>query len=59
MPRLFFLLLVMLTACAPAGTVTVLRIIDVDTIEVAGGARVRYVGVDTPELGERCADEAT
>jgi endonuclease YncB( thermonuclease family) len=28
------------------------RVIDGDTIVVGGGARVRYVGVDTPEVGE-------
>ena len=28
------------------------RVIDGDTIVVSGGERVRYVGVDTPEVGE-------
>ncbi len=40
----------------------VLRVIDGDTIEadVDGTVeRVRYAGIDTPERGERCADEAT
>jgi len=35
---------------APPSTVQVIRIIDGDTIEIAGGERVRYIGIDTPEL---------
>ncbi|MBI3075215.1 MAG: thermonuclease family protein [Parcubacteria group bacterium] len=31
------------------GTVLVTRVIDGDTIEVEGGKRVRYIGIDTPE----------
>jgi len=30
----------------------VTRIIDGDTIEIEGSIRVRYIGVDTPEIGE-------
>ena len=30
----------------------VARVIDGDTIELADGQRVRYLGIDTPELGE-------
>ena len=30
--------------------VLVERVIDGDTIEIAGGERVRYIGIDTPEL---------
>ena len=40
----------------------VVRVIDGDTIDVlidGGEERVRYFGVDTPERGERCFDEAT
>lgn len=32
--------------------VKVARVIDGDTIEIEGGQRVRYIGMDTPELGE-------
>lgn len=32
-----------------AGAVKVIRVIDGDTIEIEGGERVRYVGIDTPE----------
>jgi micrococcal nuclease len=42
--------------------VQVLRVVDGDTIEVSiDGAieRVRYIGIDTPEVNARCADEAT
>lgn len=34
---------------APAGMVRVARVIDGDTIELEGGARVRYLGMNTPE----------
>lgn len=36
----------------------VARVIDGDTIELAGGARLRYLGIDTPELasGRRPAE---
>ena len=34
------------------GGTTVIRVIDGDTIEVSGGKRVRYIGIDTPEIGE-------
>lgn len=41
------------TAAAPTiagGEVLCTRVIDGDTIEVLGGGRVRYIGIDTPEL---------
>ncbi len=34
-------------------------VIDGDTIELADGRRVRYLGIDTPEAGEPFADKAT
>ena len=34
----------------PDGLVRVERVVDGDTIEVAGGERVRYIGIDCPEL---------
>ena len=30
-------------------TVLVTRVVDGDTIEIVGGARVRYIGIDAPE----------
>lgn len=39
--------------------VLVVRVIDGDTIELQDGRRVRYLGIDTPELGEYYATEAT
>ena len=36
-------------AAQSQGTVMVTRVIDGDTIEIEGGQRVRYVGIDTPE----------
>ena len=35
------------------------RVIDGDTIELQDGRRVRYLGIDTPELGEYYGAEAT
>jgi len=40
----------------------VVRVIDGDTIEVAidsNSYKVRYIGIDTPEAGQPCADKAT
>jgi len=37
----------------------VVRVIDGDTVELADGRRVRYLGIDTPEQGEFYAAEAT
>ena len=39
----------------------VTRVVDGDTIELSDGRKVRYIGVDTPELkGQKCfAEEAT
>lgn len=33
-------------------TVFVSRVIDGDTIEIEGGRRVRYIGINTPEIGD-------
>lgn len=38
--------------------VRVERVIDGDTFVIAGGERVRLYGVQAPELGNRCGDEA-
>lgn len=35
-----------------SGTAYVTRVIDGDTIELANGERVRYIGIDTPERGQ-------
>lgn len=47
----------------PSGTVAesavVARVIDGDTVELAGGTKVRLAGIDTPERGECGYDEAT
>ncbi|MCC6404827.1 MAG: thermonuclease family protein [Candidatus Yanofskybacteria bacterium] len=34
---------------APSGMVLVTKVVDGDTIEIEGGTRVRYIGVNTPE----------
>jgi len=38
---------------------TVVRVIDGDTIKLANGQTVRYIGIDTPEKGEPYFQEAT
>lgn len=37
----------------------VTAVIDGDTIEIEGGERVRYIGIDTPEIDECYGPEAT
>jgi micrococcal nuclease len=42
----------------PSDTVTVLSVIDGDTIVVEGGYHVRYIGIDSPESDEFYYSEA-
>ena len=45
------LFLCLLVGCsAPPDTAKVIQVIDGDTITVKGGYRVRYIGIDTPEI---------
>ena len=45
------LLLLLICGCtAPPDTALVTRVIDGDTIVIEGGYRVRYIGIDTPEI---------
>ena len=37
----------------------VVSVIDGDTVELADGRRIRYLGIDTPEQGEYYAENAT
>jgi micrococcal nuclease len=47
------LLLLLPLACKhPSDTVTVVRVIDGDTIVIEGGYHVRYIGIDSPETDE-------
>ena len=40
-----------LSGCSsPPDTARVIRVIDGDTIAIEGGYRVRYIGIDTPEI---------
>ncbi len=40
-----------LSACtSPPDTARVIQVIDGDTIAIEGGYRVRYIGIDTPEI---------
>jgi len=47
---IIFLLLLTSSCTSPPDTVLVTRVIDGDTIIVEGGYRVRYIGIDTPEI---------
>ncbi|MBU2607911.1 MAG: thermonuclease family protein, partial [Chloroflexi bacterium] len=48
------LLSLLLGGCsAPPDTVAVIKVIDGDTIVIEGGYRVRYIGIDTPEIHPR------
>lgn len=40
------------TAPMPYESVKVSRVIDGDTVELSGGRRVRYIGIDTPETSD-------
>ena len=63
----FLLLIPLLAACAspeptPTGsgeTARVALVVDGDTVELADGRRVRYIGIDTPETGQPYAADAT
>ena len=61
---LLALILFLLPLCgcsSPPDTAKVIRVIDGDTITIEGGYRVRYIGIDTPEIYPRleaCGMEA-
>ena len=42
--------LLLLCTCSPLETATVTRVIDGDTIIIGSGQKVRYIGIDTPEV---------
>jgi len=51
---IIFSLLLSLCSCgAPPDTALVVQVIDGDTITVEGGYRVRYIGIDAPEIHPR------
>ncbi len=45
-----FLLLLICGCTSPPDTALVIQVIDGDTIVIEGGYRVRYIGIDTPEI---------
>jgi micrococcal nuclease len=56
---LCLLLLLFLPDCASVPQeARVIQVIDGDTIVVAGGYHVRYIGIDTPEKGQPFYEEA-
>ena len=44
------LISLLLLGCSPPDTARVIQVIDGDTITLEGGQRVRYIGIDTPEV---------
>ena len=55
MIRLFILFLSFLTACSnysDYSNIKVVQVVDGDTIRLANGCLLRYIGIDTPERGE-------
>jgi len=45
------ILSLLLSGCSPAsGTASVIRVTDGDTITIGSGHRVRYIGIDAPEV---------
>lgn len=56
-----FALFSVFTGCVEVSedTALVTRVIDGDTIEIAGGYRVRYIGIDAPEMNEPYYEQAT
>ena len=55
----FFLLFIFLASTFSLTQATVQHVIDGDTIVLSCGERVRFIGLDAPEIGEPGADEAT
>ena len=48
---IIILLLLLIVGCqSPPATAKVTQVIDGDTIIIKGGYRVRYIGIDTPEI---------
>lgn len=57
----FVFLLSVFVNCTPQASgksYLVVRAIDGDTVELSGGAKLRYIGIDTPEKGEPFYKEA-
>lgn len=53
------LLLALAGSAVPAPPAQVARVLDGDTVRLESGERVRYLGINAPEAGERYAAEAT
>jgi endonuclease YncB( thermonuclease family) len=46
-------------ALYPDGYYEVSEVVDGDTFDLSGGQRVRLIGINAPEIGEECSDDAT
>jgi micrococcal nuclease len=56
---LALVLLIFSSCTVTSDKIVVTRVIDGDTVVIQGGDRVRYIGIDTPEIGEHYYAEAT
>ncbi|MCP4263809.1 MAG: hypothetical protein GY774_40830 [Planctomycetes bacterium] len=56
-PLWICLLIVFCTPALASDIALVTRVIDGDTIELATGKKVRYIGIDTPEINEPLGQE--
>ena len=56
---LFFVPSTLAAASYPDGFYQVEQVVDGDTFDLADGQRVRLIGIDAPEIGQECSDQAT
>lgn len=54
---LFLFILLLIPSCSPEG-VRVVKVIDGDTVVIEGGMKVRYIGINAPEMDEPFGKEA-
>jgi len=52
-------LVIIIFGCIEEKEFIVSRVIDGDTIELTNGITIRYIGINTPEVGQPGAEEAT
>ena len=56
---IFLFLIMAIIGCQEETEILVSRVIDGDTIDLADGITIRYIGINTPEVGQPGAEEAT
>lgn len=58
MKKLLLLLLLLITSCTVEGPYLVTNVVDGDTLDIETGERIRLSGINTPEKGEECYQQA-